>query len=74
MIIKVICGAGQHINENKSPKSPKQIENAGSQGVLKNHFLVFLTESKLDFAYIEKDGVFLIRINKAKVPNQNAIN
>jgi hypothetical protein len=51
-IIKVICGYGKHSNQ----QDPSRV------GVLRAHFLQFLKSSERDFAYIEKNGCFLIRI------------
>jgi hypothetical protein len=51
-IIKVICGRGNHSND----QAPERV------GALRKFFLQFLTNSDYDFAYIEKNGCFLIRI------------
>jgi hypothetical protein len=52
-IIKVICGFGHHSNGG----DPESI------GSLKKSFNELLINKKMDFAYIEKHGCFLVRIN-----------
>jgi hypothetical protein len=59
-VIKVICGYGHHAQD----KQPDRV------GALRNHFLQILKSSRYDFAYIEKHGVFLIRINLDKYVNK----
>ncbi len=51
-IIKVICGYGKHSNQQETSRV----------GALRKHFLQLLKTSDKDFAYIEKNGCFLIRI------------
>ena len=48
-IVKVLCGFG-HGRE-------------GNYEGLKEKFLIYFKENLYDFAYVEKDGVFLLRIN-----------
>lgn len=48
-IVKVLCGYG-HGRE-------------GDYEGLKEKFLIYFTDNLYDFAYVEEDGVFLLRIN-----------
>jgi len=52
-IIKVICGFGHHSNGG----DPECI------GSLRKSFKKLIISMKMDFAYIEKHGCFLVRIN-----------
>ena len=55
-VVKVICGYGHHAKDQSSDRV----------GALRNHFLQILKSSRYDFAYIERHGVFLVRINLDK--------
>lgn len=52
-VIKVICGYGHHAQDQRADRV----------GALRTHFLQLFKSSRFDFAYIEKHGVFLVRIN-----------
>ena len=56
-VVSVECGYGNH--------SP----NPDGNGTLKSFMMVYFTSSKLDFAYIEKHGSFLIKIDVSNIVN-----